>query len=98
MAKQFFVTGTDTGVGKTVLSALLSAALDAIYWKPIQTGTEQDSDSRTVAELAEMAPERIISEAYRFAPAVSPHLAARMASQRIEIAKIQVPTVARETP
>jgi len=91
MAKQFFVTGTDTGVGKTMLSALLCAALGAYYWKPIQTGTEQDSDSRTVAELAELPPERIIPEAYRFAPAVSPHLASRLAGDRIELAKIQLP-------
>ncbi len=97
MAKQFFVTGTDTGVGKTVLSALLCAALDAYYWKPIQTGTEVDSDSRTVTEFAELAPERIIPEAYRFAPAVSPHLAARMAGERIALAKMQLPAVVRDS-
>ncbi|MGH9771247.1 MAG: AAA family ATPase, partial [Candidatus Acidiferrales bacterium] len=38
MKKHLFITGTDTNAGKTVLSALLSAALDAIYWKPVQTG------------------------------------------------------------
>ena len=46
---QFFITGTDTGIGKTVLSSLLCAALEAHYWKPIQTGADEDSDSRTVA-------------------------------------------------
>ncbi len=40
----FFVTGTDTGVGKTVLSALLVAALDGIYWKPVQTGASEGTD------------------------------------------------------
>lgn len=97
MARQFFVTGTDTGVGKTVLSALLCAALDAYYWKPIQTGTEVDSDSRTVAEFAELPPERIIPEAYRFTPAVSPHLAARMAGERIALEKMQLPAAVRDS-
>lgn len=96
MTKRFFVTGTDTSVGKTVVSALLCAALDAYYWKPIQTGTETDSDSRTVAELAALAPERVLPEAYRFGPPVSPHLAARFAGERIELAKIQLPAVARD--
>jgi dethiobiotin synthetase len=92
---RFFVTGTDTGVGKTVLSALLCAALDASYWKPIQTGTDEDSDSRTVAGLAELPAGRIFPEAYRFAPPVSPHLAARWAGTRIEISKTQLPVAAR---
>jgi dethiobiotin synthase len=91
VAQGYFITGTDTGVGKTVLSALLCAALDASYWKPIQTGTEVDSDSRSVAEVAGLAPERILPEAYQFAPAVSPHLAARLAGVRIDLAKIKLP-------
>ena len=47
MRRHFFITGTDTAVGKTVLSALLCAALDAVYWKPIQTGTLEGSDRVT---------------------------------------------------
>jgi dethiobiotin synthase len=98
MPRQFFITGTDTGVGKTVLSALLCAAMDAHYWKPIQTGADEDSDSATVAELAELAPEMIFPEAYRFSPPVSPHLAARWAGTEIDLAKIQLPTAARDVP
>jgi dethiobiotin synthetase len=97
-ARQFFVTGTDTGVGKTVLSALLCAALNAYYWKPIQTGADEDSDSQTVAELAELGSERIFPEAYRFAPPVSPHLAAQWAGTEIDLAKIQLPEDARGVP
>ena len=48
------VTGTDTNVGKTVLSALLVAALDAVYWKPIQTGAAEGADRITVMKLAEI--------------------------------------------
>jgi dethiobiotin synthase len=98
MAQQYFVTGTDTGVGKTVLSALLCAALDASYWKPIQTGTEVDSDSRTVESLAGLAPEKILPEAYQFAPPVSPHLAARQAGQRIDLEKIKLPASVNQAP
>jgi dethiobiotin synthetase len=98
MAQRYFVTGTDTGVGKTVLSALLCAALDASYWKPIQTGTETDSDSGTVRDMAGLAPEKILPEAYRFAPAVSPHLAARLAGARIDLSKIKSPDGVKDKP
>jgi dethiobiotin synthetase len=90
MAQRYFVTGTDTGVGKTVLSALLCAALDALYWKPIQTGTDIDSDSRTVKLLAELADECVLPETYKFAPAISPHLAARRAGEQIDLEKIKL--------
>lgn len=95
MPQQYFITGTDTNVGKTVLCALLCAALDANYWKPIQTGAAEDSDSRTVAQLASLASDRILPEAYRFEPPVSPHLAARLASTRIEPQRISIPDAAR---
>lgn len=98
MSQRYFITGTDTGIGKTVLSALLCAALNATYWKPIQTGTEVDSDSRTVAELAGLPPEKILPEAYQFVPPVSPHLAARLDGVRIDLAKIKIPVGSQETP
>jgi dethiobiotin synthetase len=77
LTKGFFITGTDTGVGKTALSALLVAALDAHYWKPIQTGSLEGTDRETVRRLAEVSDERLLAEAYCFEPPVSPHLAAR---------------------
>ncbi|HEV3220758.1 MAG TPA: dethiobiotin synthase [Candidatus Acidoferrales bacterium] len=94
MGQRYFITGTDTGVGKTVLSALLCGALDACYWKPIQTGTDEEMDSRTVADLAELPEARIIPEAYRFRQPVSPHLAARWAGERILLKNIEMPEVA----
>jgi dethiobiotin synthase len=90
MPSRFFITGTDTGIGKTLVSALLCAALDAIYWKPIQTGTREDSDRDTVMQLAEIGRERTLDEAYRFAPPVSPHLAARLAGVRIDFHRIKL--------
>jgi dethiobiotin synthetase len=78
-------------VGKTTVSALLTAALNAIYWKPIQTGTREGTDRETVMRLAGIGRERTRPEAYLFSPPVSPHLAARWAGTRIEFRKIQLP-------
>src|SRR5271170_571708 len=94
MPNRFFITGTDTNVGKTVVSALLCAALDAIYWKPIQTGTREGTDRKTVMQLAQLPRARTIPETYRFAPPVSPHLAARRAGVRIQLRKIRMPRIA----
>ena len=94
MPSRFFITGTDTGVGKTVVSALLCAALDAYYWKPIQTGTREGTDSNTVMRLAQLPRSRVVPEVYRFAPPVSPHLAAQRAGVRIELRKIRMPRIA----
>jgi dethiobiotin synthase len=91
MLNRFFITGTDTGVGKTVVSALLCAALDAIYWKPIQTGFSEDSDVATVTRLAALPSDRYIAETYLFSPPVSPHLAARLAGTRIDLRRIRLP-------
>ena len=73
------------------MSALLCAALDAMYWKPIQTGSREGTDRATVQRLAELPRNRLIPEAYSFAPPVSPHLAARRARVSINLNKIQIP-------
>lgn len=91
MASDLFVTGTDTGVGKTLVSALLCAALEGVYWKPIQTGATEDSDRRTVMELAELGAERTLPESYVFDPPVSPHLAAERAGATIDLGTIRRP-------
>lgn len=91
MPSRFFITGTDTGIGKTVVSALLCAALDALYWKPIQTGTREGTDRATVIRLAGISRNRTLPESYLFAPPVSPHLAAQRAGVRIELRKIKTP-------
>jgi dethiobiotin synthase len=91
MRHHFFITGTDTGVGKTVLSALLCAALDAVYWKPIQTGTLEGSDRLTVMRLAGIGSDRTLDEVYKFVPPVAPDLAARWAGVEIDLARIALP-------
>jgi len=89
-----FVTGTDTGIGKTVLSALLVAALDAVYWKPVQTGAVEGTDRETVRRLAAAQAYQLPPESYCFDPPVSPHLAARMAGTSIALESLQFPSVA----
>lgn len=91
MRESLFVTGTDTNVGKTLLSALLVAALDALYWKPIQTGANEGTDRHTVMKLAGIPEAQTIPESYCFDPPVSPHLAAEAAGVRIDLSRIQPP-------
>ncbi|MEY2639988.1 MAG: hypothetical protein RIR90_1470, partial [Bacteroidota bacterium] len=51
MRKPIFVTGIGTGVGKTVAAAIITEALGADYWKPIQSGYEEGTDCHTVQSL-----------------------------------------------
>ena len=94
LSKGFFVTGTDTGVGKTVLSALLVAALDACYWKPVQTGAVEGTDREAVRAYAGIAEENLLPERYCFPPPVSPHLAAQQAGVRISLDELALPAAA----
>jgi dethiobiotin synthetase len=98
MSAALFVTGTDTNVGKTVLSALLCAALDGIYWKPIQTGASEGTDRQAVRRWADIAEERTIPESYCFEPPVSPHLAASLAGTRIDLSKVEHPPATHTRP
>ena len=76
MTRHLVVTGTDTGIGKTVVAAGLAAALGAGYWKPVQSGLEGETDSEVAARLGRLPPERVLPEAWRLTAPVSPHLAA----------------------
>lgn len=87
----YFVTGTDTNVGKTVLSALLVAALDAVYWKPVQTGASEGTDRESVRAWTEATEEMLPLERYRFYPPVSPHLASRVGGIRIALDAFELP-------
>jgi dethiobiotin synthase len=87
----FFVTGTDTDVGKTLVSAWLLTQLDASYWKPVQAGVMPETDSSVVRRLAEIEPDRILPEAYVLPEAIAPHEAARRAGIAIDMAKFVPP-------
>ena len=92
-----FVTGTDTGVGKTVVSALLlaryAAELELAYWKPIASGAhgpDAERDSATVADLTAAAANdiEVRLEMHLLRDPVSPHLAARREGVVIDIDEI----------
>jgi dethiobiotin synthetase len=87
----FFVTGTDTDVGKTVVAAWLVARLGACYWKPVQAGTHPETDSTTVRRLSGATPDRILPEAYLLAEPMAPHEAARREGIGIDMAKLVPP-------
>jgi len=89
MMNGYFVTGTDTGVGKTVLSALLCMALNARYFKPIQTG--QDSDTDTVAGLAGLDASRLHQPAVHLLAPLSPNQAAAKEGRVLDIKAITLP-------
>jgi dethiobiotin synthetase len=90
MSGALIVTGTDTGIGKTVVAAGLAAALAAYYWKPIQAGTHEGTDSLTAQDLGVPA-ERILPERYRLALPASPHLAAEAEGTMIDPAHLTLP-------
>ncbi len=74
--KVFFVSGIGTDVGKTVVSAILSEALEANYWKPIQSGDLDNSDSIKVKKWTENVT--VLDEKYRLTNPLSPHTSARI--------------------
>jgi dethiobiotin synthetase len=90
---KFFVTGTDTDIGKTVFSSALAGALHASYWKPIQAGTAGRTDSDTVRELSGLQPARVLAEGYCLTTPCSPHRAAELDGVRIDCDVLQVPDV-----
>jgi dethiobiotin synthetase len=90
MSGVLIVSGTDTGIGKTVVAAGLAAALGAYYWKPIQAGTPDGTDSGRAVQLGVPAG-RVLDEAHRLALPASPHLAAERAGRTIDAAALNLP-------
>jgi dethiobiotin synthetase len=91
--ERIFVTGIGTGIGKTFVSAILAKALDADYWKPVQAGFSEGTDSEWVANMLTDTGSVVHPEVYRLAKAASPHIAAREEGITIDIKKIcsQIP-------
>lgn len=78
MNSSLIVTGTDTGIGKTVVAAMLTLALDGYYWKPIQSGTKGGTDRETIAAMTGLPPSRLLKETYVLSEPLSPHRAAEL--------------------
>ena len=85
-----FVTGTDTGVGKSYVAALLTVGLEASYWKPVQSGADADAD--WLRRVTGLPAERVLPETYRLcANPLSPHEAARREGVQIEMSRFALP-------
>ncbi len=86
-----FVAGTDTGIGKTVTAAVLTAGLKAEYWKPIQCGIEEGTDRSWVVQKTALPEEYFHPETYLLKHPLSPHAAARLEGIRIDLDRINAP-------
>jgi dethiobiotin synthetase len=95
MTRGFIVTGTDTGIGKTVFAAALAGALDGYYWKPVQAGLEDGGDAETVRRLSGLPPERILPEAWRLTTPCSPHRAAEIDGVALDPDALRLPETDR---
>ena len=90
---KFIICGTDTDIGKTLISSFFVRGLNSFYWKPIQSGIESQTDSQTVRKLAKVSKDKIIKEAYVFTKPLSPHWAAEIDKKTINFDMLRLPKV-----
>ncbi|QJW91825.1 dethiobiotin synthase [Spirosoma taeanense] len=91
MPTQLIVAGIGTEIGKTLVSSVLVEALQADYWKPVQSGALDDSDTETVRRLISNPTSRFHPEAYRLSQPLSPHAAAEADGVTLNMAQIKLP-------
>lgn len=89
--RPIFITGIGTGIGKTIVSAILTEKLLADYWKPVQSGDLENSDTMLVKSLVSNKKTAFHKEAYRLSQPFSPHLSAALDGLRIELDKFILP-------
>lgn len=89
--KRFFITGIGTDVGKTIVSAILVEAFNADYWKPIQAGDLNNTDTMKVRSLISNAKSKFHPEAYQLTKQISPHAAAEADGIKINIDTLALP-------
>ena len=88
---KIFITGISTDVGKTIASAIVTQALEADYWKPIQAGDLDNSDSHKILKLISNTKSTVHENSYKLNTPASPHFAAKMDGITIDINKIIAP-------
>ncbi|MBM5825604.1 MAG: dethiobiotin synthase [Cyanobacteria bacterium M_surface_10_m2_119] len=93
LPRRLVVCGTDTDVGKTLVSAWLVQGLGAHYWKPVQSGLEGGGDRQTVQRLLDLPPDRLLPEAYRLSEPLSPHWAAERDGVTIALEHLALPAI-----
>ena len=89
--EKLFITGIGTDVGKTVVSAILTEALQADYWKPVQAGVEPSTDAGTVRSLVQNLVSRFWPERHRLQLPASPHAAAAAEGLTLRPTDFQLP-------
>src|SRR6187399_2352796 len=87
--RPIFITGIGTDVGKTVVAAIVTEALDAVYWKPVQAGFDQGTDTEWVGARLSGGAGRTAPEVYKLRKPASPHIAAREEGIQISLDKIR---------
>jgi len=93
-----FITGTDTNVGKTVISALLLTGTNGTYWKPIQSGLEDITDTDYVQQVTQLDATHFLSEQFRLTQPLSPHLSAAIDGVTIALSDLQLPSQVPHRP
>ncbi|MGY8925943.1 MAG: dethiobiotin synthase [Flavobacteriales bacterium] len=88
---QYFISGIGTDVGKTIVSAIVSEALEATYWKPIQAGDLVNSDSIKIKNLTENVT--VLKEGVKLSQAMSPHAAARIDGVKLGVLDFSLPKI-----
>ena len=88
---RIFVTGISTDVGKTIASAIMTEALEADYWKPVQAGDLENTDSHKVTNLISNSKTKIHKSTYELTSPMSPHAAAEVDGVRVDRQHIQEP-------
>ncbi|MBC7863019.1 MAG: dethiobiotin synthase [Bacteroidia bacterium] len=95
--RKLFITGIGTDVGKTVASAILVEALQADYWKPVQTGSYYGTDSEKIQKLIGNTKSVFFKESYSLEQYMSPHAAAETSGVEIDFKKIELPETNNST-
>ena len=90
---RLFITGTDTGIGKTLVSAILLAGLNGKYWKPVQSGLEDITDTEWVKEKTGLDDKFFFPETYRLNKPLSPHASAEPDGIHIDMEEFVVPQI-----
>ncbi|MUP44776.1 dethiobiotin synthase [Gramella sp. BOM4] len=96
MGRTYFITGIGTEVGKTIVSAIVTEALEADYWKPVQAGDLDHSDSHKVRKLVSNSQSVFHENAYALNTPMSPHAAAEIDGIKIGISEIKRPETSRD--
>lgn len=91
MPKRYFITGIGTGIGKTLVSAILCEAWKADYWKPVQAGYESGTDSDFVKKSLSNKVSKIFPERYKLKWAASPHLSASKENIEMKLPDFKIP-------